>query len=100
MKSSRDRININKIKEGLINLHLNWHKNDRENRQFNYSYLREKNSGLISLIERKPPGIKGLKDAYELAGINPYCHLSGILYGNTKNINVKQNDTVKSSVRA
>src|SRR3972149_7808401 len=86
----KDKFNIIKIKDGLIDLHLNWHNNDRENQQFNYNYIRERNSVLIGLIERKPADIRGLKDAFELAGINPYCHLSGILYGNTKNISIRK----------
>lgn len=88
MISFRTKIPINtagRVIETLISHHAFWHEHDRENGQFNYSYLRKRDSTLISAIERKSIGICGLQNAFELAGINPICHLTGVLYGKTKN---------------
>jgi hypothetical protein len=72
---------INEIVNRLINHHAYWHTHDKETTPFNYTYLRKRDSLLISAIDRKMFGINGLPDALEMAGINPLCHLRGTLYG-------------------
>ena len=88
MISFRKAIKINivdRIIENLINYHAFWYEHDREISQFNYGYLRKLDPALISAIERKSISINGLQNAFELAGINPLCHLTGVLYGKKKN---------------
>lgn len=88
MISFQTKIPLNttdRVIELLISHHNFWHEHDREKGQFNYGYLRKRDSALISAIERKNIGICGLQNAFELAGINPICHLTGVLYGKTKN---------------
>jgi hypothetical protein len=70
--------------EKLIHYHDFWHKHDRKRCQFNYSYLRYRDAALVSTIERKSVGILRIQNAFELAGINPLCHLSSVLYGNNE----------------
>ncbi len=76
---------IDRVIENLISHHTFWYEHDRENDQFNYRYLKKVDPALIYAIGRKKNGIHGLQDAFELAGINPLCHLSGVLYGRKKN---------------
>lgn len=78
------------IIERLIEHHTNWCKRDKENSQFNYSYIRQVDSVLSSAIDRKIFGIKGLANAFKLAGINPLCHLKGTLYGKDNKIKDKK----------
>jgi hypothetical protein len=65
----------------LVNHHAHWHTHDKETTPFSYTYLRKRDSLLISAIDRKIFGINGLSDAFEMAGINPLCHLRSISYG-------------------
>ncbi|MCP4746687.1 MAG: hypothetical protein GY874_11200 [Desulfobacteraceae bacterium] len=83
------------IVDKLASYHAHWHKHDKEKCQFNYNYLRLRDLALISTIERKSVGILGLENAFELAGINPFCHLSGILYGKKNNKKKKKERFVK-----
>jgi hypothetical protein len=76
---------IDRIIENLISYHAFWYEHDREISQFNYGYLRKLDSALISAVDRKSIGIYGLQNAFEFAGINPLCHLTGVLYGKKKN---------------
>jgi hypothetical protein len=78
------------IIERLIKDHTHWCNEDKKNSPFNYQYLRQMDSSLISAIDRKIFGIKGLPHAFELAGINPLCHLTGVLYGKTAKIQDKK----------
>ncbi len=90
VKKKNDTIAIDKIVNRLIEHHLYWHERDKENSQFNYQYLRKLDSKLISALDRKVFGIKGLPDAFERAGINPLCHLSGVLYGKKASLKDKK----------
>jgi hypothetical protein len=85
-----DPLSKENIIERLIKGHTHWYNEDKLKSPFNYQYLRKLDSSLISAIDRKIFGIKGLPHAFELAGINPLCHLTGVLYGKTARLQDKK----------
>ena len=64
----------------LAEYHQNWFEHDRDKTDFDFRYIRRIDSSLEKAIYSK---IGSLKRAFELAGINPYCHLKQIGYDRT-----------------
>lgn len=72
---------LNNISSELKSLHESWFNNDKDSIQFSYKYIRNKNSILVSRIERYF-GKNPLYKSFEYSGINPFCHRSQMKYGN------------------
>ncbi len=93
MKKSKKRKSIytkSFIIDRLVKLHEHWYHHDREKVQLNYNYFRLKDSNLSSAVDRSILGISGFPEAFEMAGINPLCHLKGVLYGRSDNTKEKK----------
>ena len=80
-----------KVVRLLAEYHRHWFEHDREEADFNFRYIRSVNPALESAIySNERLGIGSLKNGFELAGINPYCHLKKIPYDRAKFIELLQ----------